>query len=90
MHKPDEPKMIPRLFTAEYVREYTIRVVFMDGAAGEIDLENELGGEIFTPLRDIEFFRQFRLDPELHTIIWRNGADFAPEFLYERIQVPVK
>ncbi|MBI5503667.1 MAG: DUF2442 domain-containing protein, partial [Deltaproteobacteria bacterium] len=55
-----------------------------DGTEGEIDLENELWGEVFEPLRDPDQFKSFRLDSELQTIVWPNGADFAPEFLYER------
>jgi hypothetical protein len=80
--------MIPRVITASFVKDYTLRVRFADGVEGEIDLGSELDGEVFLPLRDPGFFRQFRVDPELHTIVWPNGADFAPEFLYERIRVP--
>jgi hypothetical protein len=47
----------------------------------------ELDGEIFELLRDIPFFRNFTVNQELHTVVWPNGADFAPEFLYEKLQV---
>ena len=80
--------MTPRIIAASLVQNHVVRLRFADGAEGEIDLSGELDGEIFLPLRDIEFFRQFRLDPELHTLVWPNGADFAPEFLYQQIKVP--
>ena len=48
---------------------------FNDGAEGEIDLAAELEGEMFAPLKDPVMFRQLRVDPELQTIVWPNGAD---------------
>ena len=80
--------MIPKVIEAKYVRNYVIHIRFSDGAEGDIDLTKELEGEIFEPLKDISFFKRFRVDPELHTIVWPNGADFAPEFLYEKLHVP--
>ena len=76
--------MTPRLTEASYVSGYRILVVFEDGTRRELDLESELWGEVFEPLRDPAAFRSFRLDPELQTIVWPNGADLAPEFLYEQ------
>jgi len=80
--------MIPRVIEAEYLRDYTIHVRFADGTEGDIDLQNELEGEVFEPLRDEAYFKSFRVHPELHTISWPNGADFAPEFLYEKVKIP--
>ena len=80
--------MIPRVIEAEYIRDYTIHVRFADGTEGGLDLKDELDGEVFEPLKDPAYFRTFRLHPELHTITWPNGADFAPEFLYEKLKVP--
>jgi hypothetical protein len=79
--------MIPRLVFAEHVRDHTIRLRFADGAEGEVDLANELDGDVFEPLRDRSYFQKLRLDPDLHTIVWPNGADFAPEFLYQLLNV---
>ena len=79
--------MVPRVVAVDFVRDYTLRVRFADGVEGEIDLAAELDGEMFQPLRDGDYFRQVRVNPELHTIVWPNGADFAPEFLYDRIRV---
>ena len=76
--------MTPRITDASCAGGYRIAVAFEDGTHGEIDLESELWGEIFEPLRDPDQFRSFRLDPDLQTIVWPNGADLAPEFLYEQ------
>jgi hypothetical protein len=77
-----------RIVEARYVRDYVIWLRFSDGLAGEVDLRDELDGPIFEPLRQLDVFQSVRLHPELHTIVWPNGADFAPEFLHERIRVP--
>jgi hypothetical protein len=52
-----------------------------------VDLAGELAGEVFAPLRDIHRFKEFSL--RYHTLAWENGADFAPEFLRERVGVRV-
>lgn len=72
---------------AKYLRNCVIWLRRNVGAEGEIDLEDELEGEVFGPLRDPRLFRRFRVDPELGTIVWENEADFAPEFLYENMRV---
>jgi hypothetical protein len=80
--------MLYRLVEARYVREFTLWLRFSDGVEGEVDLRDELYGPIFEPLRELEVFRSFQLHPELHTITWPNGADFAPEFLHDQVRVP--
>ena len=72
---------------AEYISGYVIKLRFRDGTVGEIDLGPELTGPVFEPLRNLEFFRQFRIHPEFHTLVWPNEADFAPEFLHDNIRV---
>jgi hypothetical protein len=72
---------------AKHLRDYVIWLRFNDGAEGEIDLQGELEGEMFAPLKDHSLFQQFRVDPELQTVVWVNGADLAPEFLYENMRV---
>ena len=72
---------------ARYVRDYVIWLKFRDGTSGEIDLESELWGEVFEPLKDLAFFRQFSVHPEFETLVWPNGADFAPEFLHDNVTV---
>ena len=79
--------MFPHVREVEYVHDYVVRLRFNDGAEGEIDLEPELEGEVFGPLKDKELFRRFRVDPELQTLVWENDADLAPEFLYENMVV---
>ena len=86
--------MTPRLIGAKYLRDYKIQVTFADDKIGVIDLEQELWGEIFEPLKDIRVFRNFKVDTELDTITWSTGADLAPEYLYDRAvavvrQIPV-
>ena len=80
--------MLPRIVEATQVRDFTLHIRFSDGAEGDVDLRGELDGDVFRPLRDPAYFRQFTLHPELHTVTWPNGADFAPEFLYDKVHVP--
>ena len=75
------------VLSAEYVSGYVIRLKFRDGTVGEIDLSAELTGPMFEPLREIERFKRFRVDPEFHTLVWANGADLAPEFLHQNLRV---
>ncbi len=79
--------MIPRVIEATYIKDFTIKIRFTDGVEGEVNLRDELIGEIFQPLKDISYFKNFTVDPELHTLVWPNGADFAPEFLYDKIKI---
>ena len=72
---------------AEHVSGYVIRLTFRDGTAGEIDLSAELTGPMFEPLREPETFKRFSVHPEFHTLVWPNGADLAPEFLYQGVKV---
>ena len=81
--------MILHVIDATYEQGYMIRLKFNDGAEGFVDLADELYGEMFVPLTDVEKFKAFRVDPELNTIVWENGADLAPEFLHDRLLVPM-
>jgi len=72
---------------ARHVAGHTVWLRFSDGREGEVDLGPELQGEVFEPLREPAVFRTFTLHPEMRTIVWPNGADFAPEFLHERLRV---
>ena len=72
-----------------YVRDYTLWLRFQDGTSGEVDISPSFKGPVFEPLRDIDFFKQVQVDPEIGTIVWPNGADVAPETLYERLHVAV-
>lgn len=68
---------------ARHVREHVLWLRFSDGLAGEVDLAGRLRGPVFEALENVAFFAQVRVDPELQTIAWPNGADLAPEYLHE-------
>lgn len=78
-----------KLIEARYVRDNVVWLRFDDGAMGEVDLSDRLYGPVFQPLKDPEYFQTFEVDQELHTLVWPNGADFAPEFLHESVRVAV-
>jgi hypothetical protein len=79
--------MLSHIIEGRYVSGYTVWLRFSDGAEGEVDLAKELHGPVFEPLKNIEVFRQFVVHPELKTLVWPNGADFAPEFLRSSLRV---
>ncbi len=66
---------------AEYIDGYRLKLFFNNGEIRIADLNSSLIGEIFMPLHDIEYFKRFAI--KFNTVEWENGADFAPEFLYE-------
>ncbi len=69
----------------EYKGGFVFRVVFDDGRSGDVDFSEYIGrGPVFEPLRDTSFFKKARI--EGGTITWPNGADVAPETLYEKIR----
>ena len=72
---------------ARYVGGYVVWLRFRDGTVGEIDLERELTGPVFEPLRDLDVFRQFAIHEDFQTLVWPNGADLAPEFLHDNVRV---
>ena len=65
----------------EYLQDYKLKLQFNNGIEGIVDLEPELYGEIFEPLKNQDLFQQVLITSR--TIEWPNGADFAPEFLFE-------
>jgi hypothetical protein len=75
--------MFPHLVKAKYVENHSVWLRFDDGAIGEVDLSDALDGPIFKPLQDVDYFKRFMIVG--HTLSWPNGADYAPEFLYERL-----
>ena len=75
----------PKIKSAKHFEEYKLRVTFDDGKSGVIDLSDQLWGEVFAPLKDLEQFKKFKIDFELSTIVWPTGADLAPEFLYHAV-----
>jgi hypothetical protein len=74
---------IHRVVSFEVVAPYTLRVGFDDGAERTIWFKPVLAGELFGPLRDLPLFNQVQIDPEVHTLVWPNGADFDPATLHD-------
>lgn len=66
---------------AEYLEGYRLLLLFNNGERRIVDLSNSLNGPVFTPLKDLAYFKNFSI--KFNTIEWENGADFAPEYLYE-------
>jgi hypothetical protein len=73
----------PAATKLKVTRPYLLDVTFEDGIRRLIDMEEYLQGEMFEPLRDYDLFSQAAIDTVWHTVVWPNGADLAPEFLYE-------
>ena len=73
---------LPTVIAAEYRGAYCIHLTFSDQSEKTIDFQQWLDGPVFEPLRDTEYFRKFFLDGG--TVAWPNGADIAPETLYEQ------
>jgi len=72
-----------RIRSVEPLEGFVLRLGFDDGTTREVDLEDELWGPVFEPLRtDPQLFRQVRVDEELGTIVWPNGADLDPDVLH--------
>lgn len=67
----------------EVVKPYTLRVHFNDHTEQVIDFQSVLHGEMYAPLRELDYFNQVRLDLETKTLVWPNGADFDPYVLHE-------
>ena len=74
---------IYRVTSVELLDGYRLRVGFDDGSEREIDLEPILEGEIYGSLRDHTAFASVEIDPEVHTLVWPNGADFDPAILHD-------
>lgn len=74
---------IYRVIFVEVVSDHTLRVGFDDGHENVINFESVLAGELYGPLRDPAFFSQVTIDPEVHTLVWPNGADFDPATLHD-------
>jgi hypothetical protein len=70
----------------EYLGKYRLRLTFAHGLVGEVDLAAKFNGRVgpvFDALRDQAVFAKVRVDPEIGTVVWPNGADLAPDVLHE-------
>ena len=79
--------MILRILKAELRGPHHLELSFNDGEQAVIDVEPLLSGAVFEPLRQPSYFAQVALDPVCGTVVWPNGADFAPEALHALIPV---
>lgn len=75
--------MFLHVTSVECLEDYKLRLKFNNEEVRTVDLSQELYGEIFETLREIDFFKQVSINPETNTIEWPNGADFAPEYLFD-------
>lgn len=75
--------MILRIVEAEVCGHLLLRLAFNDGTSKTVDVGPLLSGPVFEPLRDPAYFARAELDRVCGTVVWRNGADFAPEALHE-------
>jgi hypothetical protein len=65
-----------------YAGEYKLLIQFESGETRIVDLEPHLDGPVFEPLKDMTYFKSFRLNSDIDTVVWPNNADFSPDFLY--------
>jgi hypothetical protein len=78
--------MLEDTIDAEAPGDYRLRLVFEDGVEGMLDLKPHLSFQgVFEPLQDPSYFAQVRVDPDLGTVVWPNGADLDPQDLYGRV-----
>ena len=73
--------MFIEVIKAKYLDGYRLLLLFNYGEKRIVDLSNSLRGSVYVPLKDINYFKQFSI--KFNTVEWENGADFAPEYLYE-------
>lgn len=78
MHHP-----IHRVSSFQIVGEFVLSVEFDDTTKQVIDFRPVFGGKLLGPLSDLALFNQVRIDPEVHTLVWPNGADFDPATLHD-------
>lgn len=76
--------LLPSVIRARYETGFCIHFTFSDNVQGTLDLQPWLEGPIFEPLKDRSYFQRFFIDGG--TVVWPNGADIAPETLYEAVK----
>src|SRR5260221_11740551 len=74
---------IYRITSCRIVGPYQLCVEFDDATQQTIDFKPMLNGQLFRPLIDLEFFNRVQIDPEIHTLVWPNEADFDPATLHD-------
>ena len=80
-------RTLVRVRSVEVLEGHTVRIEFTNGERRDVDLEVYLHGPVFEPIRrDPDVFRALRVDPQLGTIVWENGADIDPDVLYHGLR----
>ena len=74
--------MLVQVVDAKYLDDYRIEVAFSGGRKGIADLSEAIQGPVFEELKNKSAFSRFHVDKELDTIVWENGADLAPEYIF--------
>jgi Protein of unknown function (DUF2442) len=78
--------MLKDIVAATPLEEHKLHLCFEDGAEGVVDLAPHLSFRgVFEPLKNLAYFRQVRVDPDLGTVVWPNGADLDPDVLYSQV-----
>ena len=76
--------VLPCVIQATYEGGFRIRLTFNDSVQGIVDFQSWLVGPVFEPLKDQTYFQCFYIDGG--TVVWPNGADIAPETLYDAVK----
>ncbi len=74
-----------RIISAKPLKDYRIDILFDDGTKGIISIKDRLFGPVFEPIKDPDFFSQLSVD-EFGVICWPNGADIAPDAIYQKLK----
>ena len=74
---------ILHVLTVRVAGDHELELEFSDGVTKVVDLEHLLTGQMFEPMRDPKYFARVSIDPVSGTVVWPNGADLAPEALYD-------
>ncbi|MBI3193162.1 MAG: DUF2442 domain-containing protein [Ignavibacteriae bacterium] len=74
---------IYKILSFKIQEPYTLQIVFDDKTVKTINFSSILIGEMYGPLKNLSLFNQVKIDPEVHTLVWPNGADFDPATLYD-------
>lgn len=74
--------VLPRVTSVEPLEGFRLRLAFTDGLIREVDLSDDLWGQMAEPLQDPDYFRRVSVDTELGTVVWPNGYDLDPDVLH--------
>ncbi len=75
-------RALPRITSVEPLDGFRLRLAFTDGLVREVNLSDDLWGQMAEPLQDPDYFRRVSVDPELGTVVWPNGYDLDPDVLH--------